>query len=441
MLISRFYPLPDRTGNPNFVAAPDSASDWREDLFRIDQMFTQNVIATIRYAYDYWGENQGIMEPSSFAFPTGPGFFAKPGYNIIGRLTWTATPTTVNAFTFGYSFNQQIQNPVGDAASRNGLNIPKIFPANFYNAIPNISLSGFGGIGIGSPNRTTNPVYEWKDDLSHIAGSHSLKFGFDFLRIQKFLRTLTNEEGTFTFNGQYTGNAVADFLLGDAFTYAESSAAPNSYLFSNTYEMYAQDDWKISPHLTVNLGLRWGIFCSAPDGYEKYGNISNFSPTLYNPAKAPVMLADGEIQPGTGNLLNGIYTPANMQGLSAPRSMRDTHYDMPGPRIGFAWSLGNSARTVIRGGYGIFYSWDNTNQESLRANPPFTNSASVSNALLSNPAGGLSRLFPAMLPAKFASDAGRHLAHGQQLAAQFLDLAPHRRRCRAESVTARGPRS
>lgn len=395
VLLNRFYPLPNRSTAPNFVATPNSASNWREDLFRVDQMFSPSVILTLRYAHDSWSQDQAILKPSSFSFPTGPGFFGKPGHNAIARLTWTLSPVTVNVFTYGFSRNAITEYPLAANVTRSGLDIPEVFPGNLYDAAPAVSLTGFGGVGIGGLTNNVNNVYEWKDDLTHIAGSHSLKFGFDFLRIQKFSFAQNNTEGTFTFNGQTTGNAVADLLLGHAFNYTEQSATPNAYLFANVYEMYAQDDWKVLPNLTLNLGLRWGIFASAPNGYDKYGTLSGFSPDLYDPAKAPVVLANGQLQPGTGDPLNGIFTATNMKGLDLPPSLRRTRYMLPGPRVGFAWSPRGSQKTVIRGGYGIFYHWDNNNQENLRSNPPFTTSANIANTSLSDPAGGTNRIFPA----------------------------------------------
>lgn len=393
-LLSQFYPLPNRSGAPNFVATPDSASNWREDLFRVDQMFSQSVVLTLRYAHDSWSENQGILKPSNFVFPTGPGFFAKPGHNAVARLTWTMSPTTVNVSTYGFSRNAITEYPIAANVSRSGLNIPEVFPGNLYDAAPGLNLTGYGNVGIGGLTNNVNNVFEWKDDLTHVAGNHSLKFGFDFMRIQKFSFAQNNTEGTFTFNGQVTGNAISDLLLGDAFNYTELSGTPNAYLFANTYEFYAQDDWKVLPNLTLNLGLRWAIFAAAPNGYDKYNVASGFSPDLYDPAQAPVVMANGQLEPGTGDPLNGIFTPTNMKGLDLPRALRRTRYVMPGPRIGFAWSPGGSTKTVIRGGYGIFYHWDNNNTENLRTNLPFTSSANIANTSLSNPAGGTNRLFP-----------------------------------------------
>jgi hypothetical protein len=302
-------------------------------------------------------------------------------------------------FTDGFSRNQIITYPTGAAASRNGINIPEVLPGNLFNAPPDITISGFSNIGVGAPNPNVNNVYEWKDDLSHVVGSHTLQAGFDFMRLQKFDRGAVNTQGAFTFNGSYTGNAAADFLLGDAYSYTESSLNPNGYFFSNSYEMYFQDDWKVNSKLTLNLGLRWTMFKDAPIGYEKYNNIAGFSPALYSAAAAPLLMSTGQIVNGTGNALNGIYTPANLQGQNLPRSLAKPHYDMPGPRVGFAWTPSKDGKTVVRGGYGIFYHWDNTNAENYRNNIPFTTSVSIYNTSLSNPAGGTNRVFPPNLQA------------------------------------------
>ena len=398
-LLKLFYPLPNSTGSSNYVFSPDSASRWREDLVRLDQQLASNVLLTLRYAHDNWYENENIFAPSNTSFPTQPGFLGKPGYNAIIRLTWTINPTTTNVFTDGFSRNQINTYPTGAAANRAGINIPEVLPGNLFNAPPDVTISGYSNIGIGTPNPNANNVFEWKDDLSHVAGGHTLQAGFDILRLQKFDRGAVSTQGAFTFNGNFTGNAAADFMLGDAFSYIESSLNPNGYFFSNSYEAYFQDDWKVNSQLTLNLGLRWTMFKAAPIGYEKYNNISGFSPKLYSAAQAPALLANGQIVTGTGNPLNGIFTPTSLQGLNLTRSLLKSHYDMPGPRIGFAWTPAKNGKTVIRGGYGIFYHWDNNNSENYRNNIPFTTSVSIYNTQLSNPAGGTQRVFPPNLQA------------------------------------------
>jgi hypothetical protein len=398
-LLNLFYPLPNRTGSPNYVLTPDSASRWREDLARVDHQFSDNVMFTLRYAHDNWYENQAIFQPSNASFPTQPGYYAKPGYNAIARLSWTMSATTVNVFTAGFSRNAASMHPLGAATTRSGLTIPELKPGNMFNAPPDITISGYSNIGIGLVFTTANNLFEWKDEVTHIVGSHTLKTGFDILRLQNFDSGAANTQGAFTFNGSYTGNGAADFLLGRAFMYTESSVPPNGYFFSNAYEMYLQDDWRFSRNLTLNLGLRCTMFKGVPIGYDKYNNLAGFSTILYSPAQAPSLFPDGEVVPGTGNLLNGIFTPTTLQGLEVPRSLLKNHYIMPGPRFGFAWSPFGNAKTVIRGGYGIFYHWDNDNQQILRLNPPFTSSVSIYNTSLSNPEGGRNRIFPPNLQA------------------------------------------
>ena len=120
-------------------------------------------------------------------------------------------------------------------------------PGNLFNAPPDVTINGYSNIGIGSPNPNFNNLFEWKDDLTHVAGKHTIQAGFDIVRLQKFDYGAVNTQGAFTFNGNFTGNAAADFLLGDAFSYTESSSAPNGYFFANSYEFYLQDDWKATP--------------------------------------------------------------------------------------------------------------------------------------------------------------------------------------------------
>jgi hypothetical protein len=218
-LINRFYPLPNRSTAPNFVATPKSASDWHEDLSRVDQQLNERLLLTLRFVHDSWTENQAILAPSNFKFPTGPGFYSKPGYNVIGRLTWTITPATINVFTYGFSRNAITELPVLSAVDRSGVNVPEVLPGNLYNAIPQVNLTGYGSIGVGGLTNNANNLFEAKDDFTHVTGNHTLKFGLDFLRLQKFAFGNGNTEGSFTFNGKTTGDPVADFLLGRAFNY------------------------------------------------------------------------------------------------------------------------------------------------------------------------------------------------------------------------------
>lgn len=397
LLLDMYYPLPNRSGVPNFVATPSSATNWREELVRIDHHFSDNVSLMGRYVQDKWEQNQAVIKPAPQVFPTIGGFFGKPGKSFTAKLTTILSQRSVNEFTFGFSMNRITRIPFAVARRPSALTVPEIFPPNLNNVIPTINLSqGFGAIGVGDQLNNVNPLYTYKDDFSHLIKNHNVKLGLEVIRLQKFTLTAPDLQGNFTFNGGATGHAVADFLLGEAFSYTEVEQREKVYLFAHNWEFYLQDDWKVRPNFTLNMGLRYYILVGAPQAVEKFNRISTFVPSLYDPSRAPAVDSlSGELIAGTGDPLNGIITPDDRKGLDLPRSLVKTHFETLGPRIGFAWSPFANQKTALRGGYGLFYFWGNNNHEGLSANPPFSRSVNIFNTQLSNPAVGRGANFPA----------------------------------------------
>jgi len=394
LLLSTYFPLPNRAGSTNYAVSPKSSTNWREELIRVDSTMGEHDSLMARYAHDSWSQDQAILKPSNQSFPTIGGFFGKPGQNLVLQWTHIFTPTTLNQATIGYSRNAITQTPDAAGQRPSSLTIPSLYNSNGYNLVPTVSLSGYSSIGAQGLTNNTNNVYTWRDDFTKQLESHSLKAGLNILRIQKFDRyPYSGQAGSFSFTGSATGNAVADFLLGNAYSYTEQSAVPQDYLFANAFEFYVQDDWKILHDLTLNLGVRDTVFQGAPNGYEKYDNISDFVPSLYDPTKAPQVTASGALVAGTGDPENGIITPGNQKGLDLPRSLTPARNNI-GPRVGFAWAPFGSTTTAIRGGYGIFYHWDNDNHESLSSNPPFSQSATIYNTTLSGFVSGTQTAFP-----------------------------------------------
>ena len=399
LLLNAYFPLPNSTSSSNYVISPKSQTSWREDLIRVDAMLTQSDTVTARYTHDAWSQQQAILKPSNQSFATIGGSFAKPGQNGVLQWTHIFSPTLLNQATIGYSRNQITQSPNSNGQRPAGLAIPSLYNANIYNLIPTITISGFSSIGAQGLTNNTNNVYTWRDDLTKQFQNQSLKVGFNILRIQKFDRfPYGGQAGSFSFTGSATGNPLADFLTGHAFSYVEQSSVPNVYLFANMFEGYVQDDWKITRNLTLNLGVRNTIFQGAPNGYDKYDRISTFVPSLYSAANAPTVTSTGTLVAGTGDRLNGIITPANLKGLDLPRSLTGARNNI-GPRIGFAWAPFGSSTTSVRGGYGIFYHWDNDNHENLSGNPPYSQSATIYNTTLTGFASDAQTLFPPTLAA------------------------------------------
>lgn len=403
ILLNAYIPLPTNTaapgGSTNWVASPKSRTDWREELARVDLTLGAQDTVFLRYARDHWSQEQAIIRPSGQAFNTIGGTFSKPGSGSVAQWTHIFGPRTINQATVGYSRNQISQIPTSAALLPTGLNIPSLFHANAAGVIPTITFGGgYSGIGVQGLSNNANNVFTYRDDVTMQLGLHTVKTGANLMRIQKFDRyPYQGQAGSFTFDGSQTGNSIADFLVGRAYSYTEQAAVPNVYLFSNMYEGYVQDTWKLRPNLTVDYGVRDTIYTGAPNGYDKYNNISTFIPALYVAANAPTVLqGNGALVIGTGDPTNGLITPTNQKGFHYPRSLSELRNNI-GPRVGFAYTPGGAGRTAIRGGYGIFYHWDNDNHESGSQNPPFSTSGTAYSVSLSNFGSTAATRFPPTL--------------------------------------------
>ncbi len=210
-----------------------------------------------------------------------------------------------------------------------------------------------------------------------------------------------------TFEGadaqSFTGNSFADFLLGTAAGYNELGVQDKGNWPAVSYAAYIQDNWRASRRLTLNLGLRWD---GAPHTYESNNRMGNFYPKLYDPSQAATFDSLGNIcsgpadpgctaaSPGLGIspnqilagvplYLNGIGTPEKN---GVPKGLVNNHWAMFGPRLGFAYDLTGSGKTVIRGGFGIMYERIQGN-DMYNAGPniPFSLNVNLNNVTLANP--------------------------------------------------------
>jgi len=129
VLINTFYPLPNRAGSPNYVYNTHSFTRYREELIRWDHMFNEKWSYTARYAQDTWYQDQDIKRPGNSPLPTFPNLSGKPGKNGTTKLTTVFSPTKVNLFTFGYSYNQITNTPTGGFRP-SGYNVPEAYSSN-----------------------------------------------------------------------------------------------------------------------------------------------------------------------------------------------------------------------------------------------------------------------------------------------------------------------
>lgn len=253
-------------------------------------------------------------------------------YNYASTIGWTHTfsPTTVNDFRLGLSHHDALRTTNGYGVSSPSDFGIEGFPAcnlpesNGKCGAPTLSIGGYTGVG-GGGGMLAEPSgqMQFSDVLSRVIGRHTLKFGGE-IRHASIDNIQPNQlTGSFSFNGNGTGNAFADFLIG--YLNKSSAQVQTDYLKVRGWAdaLFVQDDFKLSPRLTLNLGLRW-----------------QYDPSWTSPLK---------------QLAN--FDPYNLRwernGVDAPAGAIDTHWKEFAPRVGFAYNPWNGF--VVRGGYGITY--------------------------------------------------------------------------------------
>jgi Carboxypeptidase regulatory-like domain/TonB dependent receptor len=405
LLLKNYFPLPTpgfQNGGFNFVSSLPDFTRWREESLRVDYRITDKLTSYVRLTQD----NVTLQNPYGLfgenSLPNvGSSSQVYPIYHIAFNLTYTPSPNFISEFTWGtYRGNDKfLQNgPQSCRCNAPGLNIPELFPLNELNRIPSLYFEqGYAGIVEQWYFHNYSFSMPFESNNTWVHGPHTVQFGIDYTREGKSELanpSNNNTNGSFTFNGQYTGNALTDFLVGRAHNYTETALDPFGNYRWHNIEPYFQDQIKLRPNLTLTAGVRYEYY--QPE-YELHNFFGSFNPAMYNPSQAPIVNSDGTLVPGTGNPLNGII----VAGQNSPygRALFPSHKDVFAPRIGIVWDPTNSGKTSIRAGYGIFYDrWGSFSQFG-GFNPPFNSSVNIFNTFLSNPGGIPGTLYPAGLNA------------------------------------------
>ena len=367
----------------------------RQEIVKIDQTFTDN--------FKIWGklENDAIPTTEPGGLFTGdniPGAATtstnSPGRAVAIHFSNIIRPTLVNDAGFNYSQSAINSTPIGLMQKSLDPDINPMLPfPNTQGIVPELTFTGGSSLLGYGPYNEYNKNFAGFDNLNWIKGRHNFRFGFTINRYNK-TENAANQEGSFGFTntGAPTGTSTfqqswANFLLGSVGTFSMPSTDITPDLWTWQHEAYAQDDFKVSPRLTIFMGVRWSFFGQPTDSH---GILDNFDPGLYSAANAPKIDANGNIVPGTGNnpSTNGII----IGGKSSPfgDKVAPNKYANFAPRLGLSWDPFGDGKTAIRAGYGLFY--DSTlfgsYEQNTFANPPFVQSVSYSNASFSNVASG-----------------------------------------------------
>jgi hypothetical protein len=330
--------LPMTTGASQNNVLDTTVSTTTANLFdiKIDQIISEK--HRISGGFDYDNTNTGGNSN------LGPLFGSTTPQNTrYARISdnYIFTPSIVNQFLFGFSrrFRGELSNSIGgNYPSKIGLTGVQstTFPCVKFTAAPFQDILNNCG-----DSQFADNVYQLNDSVSWVKGKHNMKFGGEVRMLQFNVRRLTQASGEFDFNAQETslngagGDPLASALFGLVNTSTLNYGAFSGVRYKD-FSIYAQDTYKLSRRLTLNYGLRYDIDLPASEAFNRFSAVD---PTLPNPGAGGIPGAYTYF--GTGPGRNGQTRP------------QDIYTKAFGPRIGFAYSIND--KTVIRGGYGIFY--------------------------------------------------------------------------------------
>jgi hypothetical protein len=396
--ILSYFPAPDGGGfnqiSNNYVANHNEGRYWyNQEILRWDHVFGPRA-----KLYGMYTEFHGYEYRSSIGFAkplaTGNTDNNRTDNNAILGYTHIISPSIVLDVPASYGRFTQWTPGYNDQSSNftatgpldgNGFGMTGMIhaPTVSTDRMPNISIGGFGGPVFGNGSYSWAPYNQWniRPNVTVTRGRHTIRTGFEMNYVAKGAVSPGAAWGTLSFGSGWTRqasdivlggdttstyNSVATLLLG----FADGGSIANnqsSYTSRPYYGTYVQDDWKVSPRLTVNLELRYDV---QPAWIERFNRRNaGFDMTAVNPVSAQVLAAwaadkaayDATLKPDShGELLpypavpTALYGKWEFEGQNGwPRRLYDTDWTNLAPRFGFAYKVQN--KTVIRGGVGVYY--------------------------------------------------------------------------------------
>lgn len=373
-------PFPNLPGNAqNFVTTPRSTNDNTQFTARIDHKLTEKDQIYGRATYsDYttfrpFGSTD-LNETLVPGFGTRITTFTR---SAAVNHTHVFNPSVVHDLRFGFlnvSGGQGLENQGNDFSRRAGLAGVTTDPTKMGH--PAMSFADAYS-SMGDPSSVVsrnNTSYDFFSNTSWNRGAHSMKFGAYLFRLQFNPQDAPNARGSFAFTPRFTssapglgdGNAFADFLLGTPSSALSGIGRGEENGRTTWLHLYAQDDWKAARGLAINFGLRYEINGHMTDTANRLSNIEVNRFVIASDA-------DGRTHADAQALLPLIPVPVvTSQDAGYHRSLLRPSYRRFAPRFGFAWSPGGSDKTVIRGGFGLFFNqWAYSVQTVLMQNLPF----------------------------------------------------------------------
>src|SRR6266568_2119266 len=306
--------LGDGTGY--YIAAPTQVTSENYFMTRVDHQITENMRIFARYSFD---KDRNVIPNFNGSAIADEHDVAHRDYSTI-QVNNTLRPTLLNSFRF--AFNRTFQNfddVITDPRAANLSFVPGEHFGTISFGSQGLSTQplNFLGVDNGAPREYWYNNFQWGDDLTYVRGAHTFKVGLNIERIQDNEITSSNSRGDYTFLD------IPGFLAGTPIRFDAPPAGSDAYrgLRETMFGVYAQDDFKVTQRLTLNLGLRWEAISNPRDANGKMADLLNLS------------------DPATTVLKNSYFSVAK----------KDFQ-----PRVGLAWQLNGSGTSVLRAGFGMF---------------------------------------------------------------------------------------
>lgn len=372
--LAQLYPLPNANGlGYNYVSNPILVQNRNQGDVRIDEVFSPKDTAFYRFSIS----QQPAVIPSPFGgVADGGGFFSgieqNNGYSAAVSETHSFSATLVNELRLGYNrlhssrfqfnYNQDVSGSVDFPG------VPYA-PGTNNGGLPQLTFSDMSTLGSPTylPSNEIQNTYSVADTFTYIAGKHTWKFGGEIRPEEFTIYQPADPRGSMSFGPQFTDNAADPGTGGSGFATLLTGQPDGGninnlnnvdYLRHN-YALFVQDDWRVTPKLTLNLGLRYEYFSPI---FERFNAQANFNPStgqLDIPSNENISLT-----PTLSSIL-----PVNH---TASDALVDSDFNNFGPRVGIAYQA--TSRLVFRSASGIFYNGEENGPYSNPSpgfNPPF----------------------------------------------------------------------
>jgi len=375
---SRFDPVAINILNKYMPAANSASGNWiglvpnptndNQYLWRVDYNFSQKNVMDVRF----FDEVSSLTTQAGNISPYDPDVTGLRIQNWAAHDTHTFGPVLVNELRFGVT---RAHSTVDELDHTQLSDLGAIFPGVINPQLPNITVSGYYSLATTDLFVEHDNIYQIGDSLRWSPGKHSISIGGEWERLELYNFGSSGNNGSFSFDGSQTGNAFADFLIGKAVSMSQASPYQRN---AKTWDWYTfiQDDIRVTPRLTVNVGLRYELFRPfqmSGDRTNTYraGQQSTIAPN------APL----GMVFPGDTGISSGL-VPIDKNNFA--------------PRFGFAFDPRGNGRTSIRASYGVFYEDMRSDVWTYPAvNQPFVIKTTINTPYsLQNPYRGFQNPFP-----------------------------------------------